>query len=230
MGKPKYQQHYRKEWENIYKWLTPVTSDPARAFCTYCKTQIYAKLTDIKKHANTKKHKVKSNPFINKQQTKIPFKKGLNKSTSLTEATLSLFIAEHCSILSADHLSELCKKQFSDSKATANLRMHRTKCTQIICNVLAPHFIENLRTDVGDKAFSIIIDESTDISVIKVLGVIIRYFSISLKRVVSRFLGLLELPDGSAQAMVEQIKILLQNLQIDPTKMIGVGVDNASVN
>lgn len=32
--------------------------------------------------------------------------------TAQTEASLSLFISEHCSVLSIDHLGELCKEKF----------------------------------------------------------------------------------------------------------------------
>lgn len=77
----------------------------------------------------------------------------------------------HCpSNNSIDHLSDLCKNQFDD---TSKVRLHRTKCTAIIKNVLAPHFINKLKEDISFSKYSILVDESTDIGVIKLLG---KYF------------------------------------------------------
>lgn len=52
-----------------------------------------------------------------------------------------MVIAEHTSFLTVDHVSEACKVMFSDSSAVKNLKLHRTKCKNIIVNVLAPYFI-----------------------------------------------------------------------------------------
>ncbi|GBP34311.1 hypothetical protein EVAR_7362_1 [Eumeta japonica] len=52
--------------------------------------------------------------------------------------------------------------------------MHRTKCTEVIKNVLATHFVEELIKDIGQQKYSLIIDESTDISTSKQLGIVIR--------------------------------------------------------
>ncbi|CAK1603236.1 unnamed protein product [Parnassius mnemosyne] len=94
-----------------------------------------------------------------------------------SEGALTLFIAEHCSILSVDHLGELCKMCFKDSKATQELKLHRTKCTEIMKNVLMPHFRKELLDDIGNQKFSIIMDKSADVSVSKHLGLVIRYYS-----------------------------------------------------
>lgn len=101
------------------------------------------------------------------------------------EAGICLFIAEHCSLLSCNHLSELCKKQFVDSKAACDIQHHRTKCREIITNVLAPHFVTSLTEDIGENAYSLFLHESTDISVVKILGVCIRYFSLNCKTIMS---------------------------------------------
>lgn len=130
--------------------------------------------------------------------------------------------------MAVDHLSDLCKHRFGDSKS-GDLRVHRTKCTNIIKNVLAPHFIEEIVSDLGDQEYSLLLDESTDISVSKILGISIRYFSRSLKTIISTFLGLVEIEDGTANSIVNGIKGLLLVLNIEIKKMIGIGTDNATV-
>ncbi len=60
-------------------------------------------------------------------------------------------IAEHCSILSCDHIGKACKAAFPDSSAAKHFRMHRTKCTEMINGVLAPYFLKRLVSDIGDS-------------------------------------------------------------------------------
>lgn len=96
---------------------------------------------------------------------------------SVAEGTVALFVAEHCSIVTANHLSGVIKKSFSDSITARGYRMKRTKCASLLKYVLYPHFKSDLAADVGEGKFSIIIDESTDISVTKFLSVAIIYYS-----------------------------------------------------
>lgn len=59
LKKKTYAQKYRSEWENVDEfkgWLKPASGDSTKAFCKYCSMEIVAKLFDIKKHAQTKKH------------------------------------------------------------------------------------------------------------------------------------------------------------------------------
>ncbi|CAG4939534.1 unnamed protein product [Parnassius apollo] len=63
---------------------------------------------------------------------------------------------------------------FKDSKTTQELKLHRTKCTEIMKNVLMPHFRKELLDDIGNQKFRIIMDESTDVSVSIHLGLVIR--------------------------------------------------------
>lgn len=81
-------------------WIVKVAGDKSKAKCRYCKHMINAKLFDLKKHAETKKHQLAPQPFVSSLQTKIPFKP---EKTILegerAPAALCLFVAEHCSIL-----------------------------------------------------------------------------------------------------------------------------------
>jgi len=64
-------------------------------------------------------------------------------------------------------LELLCGKNVQDDGGT---KLHRSKCTSIITNILAPSFITLLKEDIGDAKYSLLLDESTDISVCKTLG------------------------------------------------------------
>ncbi|XP_050062963.1 uncharacterized protein LOC126552316 [Aphis gossypii] len=200
MGKPQYIQKFRMEWlkdKAFADWLKKVPEDDSKAFCKSCLCSIRARRPDLVTHAATKKHKSATNAIqthANRIKVVTPCTK-----TAQTEASLSLFISAHCSVLSIDHLGELCKEKFPGSKQAENLSLHRTKY------------------------------ESTDISVTKYLGIAIMYFSTQKSTIVTTFFGLEKLVECNAQAIVESVEKSLETYQIDIKNLIGIGTDNASV-
>ncbi|KAI4813109.1 hypothetical protein KUCAC02_024457 [Chaenocephalus aceratus] len=107
--------------------------------------------------------------------------------------------------------------------------MHRTKCTEMINGVLAPYFLKKLVADVGDQRFSLLLDESTDLSVSKYLGVVIRCFSNTKQTIVSTFLGLVQLEGGDARSIAQALVAFLEKCCLKKEKLLGIGTDNASV-
>lgn len=230
--KKSYAQKYRKEWETeeeFKNWLRPVANDPTKAFCTYCHCEMFARIGDIKKHRTTKKHKDKSDLVSKNRQIEfLPASKN-NTNTLKVEGILSLFIVEHTSIQQIDHLTEALKKCITDSKSVMDVKMHRTKCSAVINNVLAPHFKQRLLDDIESQKYSALLDESTDLSVSKLLGIVIRYFSCTQNKVVSAFLALERLKSTDARGIVTALVNCLQTHGIPLKNLIGIGVDNASV-
>ena len=58
----------------------------------------------------------------------------------------------------------------------------------------------------------------------------VRYYSRKQGKIVATFLAIAELEDGTALSIVSAIKKILCDVQLDPRNLLGVGVDNASVN
>lgn len=84
--------------------------------------------------------------------------------------------------------------------------------------------------DIGNSKYSLIIDEAADVSTTKLLGVMVRYFSAAQKSIVTTFLALIELDDGTAVAIVRALKNFLMRMRLDTKCLLGNGVDNAPVN
>lgn len=233
LKKTGYSQHYRKQWEKeplFQKWLRPVVGNDSKAMCLYCKTEFTAKLYELKRHSESRKHIEKCKPFLTGQSTiSVEKVKSQGDVKTNAEALLSLFIAEHTAFSQVDHLSQLCAKAFPDSKAACSLQLHRTKCGEIIKNVLGPHFKSALKEDIGDSCYSIEIDESTDISVHKYLGIVIRYFSYSMKKMITTFLAIAELETADAIGIVNALVKTIHDYGLNIQKMVGLGTDNASV-
>ena len=164
MGKwAKYNKKYRKEWEKedgLKEWIVAVPSDDCVAACKFCKTTIRAHHSDLINHSATEKHKKNAAPFSN---VRTLFETGIRKSITqnkkICDLTLAAHIACHSSIKTIDHLADVVGK-LTDKE----ISLHRTKCTALINKVLGPSMMKELCNDIGDNDYSLIIDESTDIT------------------------------------------------------------------
>ena len=235
MGKSKsYTQKYVKDWEkeaDFRGWLKPVAGDDLHARCNVCNVTLTAKKKDLKDHSKTDKHRRAT--VTSKCSQKITEKFG-SKSENDSEATkkaeirTALYIAEHGSNAAVDHLGELISTLDRNSTVLKNLKLHRTKCSGLINHVIGPILHEELLNDVGDSYFSLILDESTDVSTTQCLGVMIRYFSKKMKKVVTSMYRLIELEATSANAILEAVLQALDVDKLQVSRLLGIGVDGAS--
>lgn len=84
-------------------------------------------------------------------------------------------MAEHTiPFLAADHLPDLLKECFPDSKIVQGINMKRTKTSAIVKNVIGVTAKEELSDILKTRKFSILTDESTDISSVKTSCVVVR--------------------------------------------------------
>ncbi|XP_068245583.1 zinc finger protein 862-like [Palaemon carinicauda] len=142
---------------------------------------------------------------------------------------MALFIAEHTSVSTCGHLNSLCKACFTDSKIASMTSIKRSKCSAILKNVLYTHFMSDLKNSVGDNAFSLLIDESTDISINKYLGIAIIYHDEIRGQIMSTFLSLTKLEECNASGIVTALKETLHDFGLNIKNLKGLGTDNASV-
>jgi len=99
-----------------------------------------------------------------------------SKAQKATDIEMSMYIAMHSSIRSIDHLGELLGK-WGKGSVLENLHLHRSKCSSIILHILSPEILKTIVEDIGDGGFSIILDESTDVSHEKYMAYCVRYYS-----------------------------------------------------
>ncbi|CAL8239767.1 unnamed protein product [Gadus morhua 'NCC'] len=105
--------------------------------------------------------------------------------------------------------------------------MHRTKCTAVITSVLAPHFREELREDIGESPYSLYLDESTDVSVNKLLCICVKYRSQKHGKFVSTYLGLVNLLSADACGISDATVTFLGEFGLDIKNMVGIATDGA---
>ena len=109
------------------------------------------------------------------------------------------------------------------------MKLHRTKCTALILNVLSPCLLEDLIEDIGNSHYSIIADESITIDTKKVMCLMIRYFRRSRRRVHTTFYRPIELESGTAEQMTNSFKQQLEDDHLKIKNLLGIGIDGANV-
>jgi len=118
-----------------------------------------------------------------------------------------------------------------DPKIVQDFSLGRLKCANIVKNVIAKREVEKIVTNLRACKFSILIDESTDISDVKVMCILFRYVSPLTKKVLTQLLELIALDatNCSANKLFEVFKNLLQEKEIPIKNIVGMASDNASV-
>lgn len=201
--------------------------DINEARCKVCKVSLRAHQTDLQRHAKTKQHinaTKRLNPHQNKQSVLEPHIIEIKNEDKEKDLKLAVYIACHTPIRSIDHLSEILLKDFGHS----NLKLHRTKCSGLIKNVISPVLLLELLEDIGNSRYSLIVDESTDVSTTKYMCVCVRYFSTKKQQVVSEYLGLIELESTKSTDLYEYLKFFLVKMGLELKNMIGIGTDGAN--
>ncbi|XP_071578842.1 general transcription factor II-I repeat domain-containing protein 2B-like [Temnothorax nylanderi] len=201
-----------------------------QAYCKICDQSLRSHLADLQRHARSKKHRENS-AVLNRTKYKSLMSHGyqatITAEKKIVDIKLALYITMHSSIRSVDHLGELLSTLGKGSNLE-NLRLHRTKCSNVIKHVIAPVLFKDLVKAIGKKGYSIIIDESTDVSVTKYLCMCIKYFDTTENRMLTDFLGILEVERATAIDLHKSIVEYLQRIGIPLKNMVAIGTDGAS--
>lgn len=87
--------------------------------------------------------------------------------------------------------------------------------------------LTELVEDIGDRPYSLIVDESTDVSVIKYLAFCVRYYNKKEKKIVNDFLGLIEVERATGIVLCDTSVEYLQKIGMIVHNCIGIGTDDA---
>lgn len=173
----------------------------------------------------TQKHSEAANFILENQPTISSFFK--TDPSKEIEIKLSLFLIEHnVAFATMDHLSKLVKNCFTDSDYAKNISIGRTKSTAIVKNAVGKTQLETICEIMNTNAFSLCIDESTDISNKKLMCLVSRV-CLDFK-IYDFFFGLIEVDKCDAVSLFTAIKKYFLDNKIDYQKqMIGFAADGA---
>ncbi|KAK3909733.1 Zinc finger protein 862 [Frankliniella fusca] len=238
MGKwAKYSKKYNQKWEldPLFKgWLqrTPehlINEGKSEAYCHLCKTCIRPHKSDLIAHKDCATHRRNEKALPGRAQPQLEhfgYEGGATKSTQqkTTDIKICMMVACHTSIKSVDHISEMMRS-LGTGGPLEDLRLHRTKCTKVIEKVIAPSLLVELIEDLGDRFYSLIVDESTDHSTKKLLALCIKHYSPKEGKMLVQYLGIIETPQATAEKLYEATTKFLRDLGLDVRKLLALGTD-----
>ncbi len=140
----------------------------------------------------------------------------------------SVAIACHAAVRATDHLGEIKCESSKKTYFLHDIKHYRTKCTSILTNVVHPCFHDSVIRDIQHTSFSLIIDESTDVSTVKHLCMCVIYVKEDLPSVVTKFLTLLHVTSCTASSRFSDIKSYFDAYNVPLSNIIGLGTDGAS--
>ncbi|XP_031338145.1 uncharacterized protein LOC116167034 isoform X2 [Photinus pyralis] len=220
MGKwAKYVKQHRKEWEEEKQFK-----------------ELRSHRGDLIRHATTSKHKSNMSKINNHCSLRNFGVVVCTDQIKRKELILASFIANHTSIRSIDHLSEIlnkfCEHQNKPSSSAASnvdtLHLHKTKCAALIRNVIAPSLLNELVEDLSNSPFSIIVDESTDVSTDKLLCINIKYYSVKSNAIKLQFLTFVSVTKTTAEDLYNAVTDYLLANKFHLQNLLGIGTDGAN--
>ncbi|KAL6541811.1 hypothetical protein OROGR_011297 [Orobanche gracilis] len=118
--------------------------------------------------------------------------------------------------------------KFALENAPCNCQLTSPKIQKDIVNCCAKETSKRIVEELGDDYFSILADESSDVSQKKQLALCLRYVERKMRNVVERFLGLVHVGDTIALSLRSAIMSLHVEHSLSPFKIRGQGYDGAS--
>ena len=204
-------------------------SSHEEAYCKIFQKSIALRKAATSQHAQTKEHKQKV--FAQSQSSKLLnvfcHKPNVSDSVRKTELELAVCISCHTSMFAIDHLGEVIMKNGSGSNV-GEINLHRTKCCRLIDFVVAPSLKKELKHDLKEKKYSILLGELTDRSSAKHLYVSIRYFSETKNVIESALLGLIPVVSTTGESLFAELKKCLADFNLKLADCIGFNGDGAS--
>ena len=130
-----------------------------------------------------------------------------------------------------DHLVPMLKDTLPDSKILNDMNLGRTKCTNIIKNCLAKTETQELVANLQRCKFSILVDESTDLGLNKVMCVLVKFIPEMSGVPQTQLLQLINLDakDCSAASLYKSFCDCLRENNIPIGNVIGLACDTANV-
>ncbi|CAG9840762.1 unnamed protein product [Diabrotica balteata] len=223
---------FRDSWLTQFSWLK--LESTGQKICKVCNKSIEGSKTHLERHQQNSRHKQ-----LLRQVTSTGNIENLLQNneqhaflTSVKKAEYKLvmgLVVEHNSpMLVMDHVPKLLASTVPDSKIIKSLACGRTKTTNMI-HMLKREAESVLITKLQGTKFSIIIDETTDISTRKCLAILVRYLDKTSYSVMDSLLTLVEVEECTADGLTSAILNVLHTFNINLENVIGFAADNASV-
>lgn len=235
----KYNQKFKASWLTSYPWLeeyqdSQSTQCNAIAKCKVCNTNIVGSLSHIKRHEKTSVHTKKMKTYkttpsvLNAFQDNNSSERKYLRRVKEVEVKIVAFLAENNLPFSlVNNFVPFIRSVAPESKILKDIHMKRVKAAQICNAVIGANHEKEVAKDLQVSNFSLIIDETTDISSKKCLAVVARYYKNGV--ISDVFFSLIELESGTSESVFKSVMDLLNKYKIPVKNLTGIGADNCNV-
>lgn len=226
-----------KDWTKTFQsdWLTQpefkgwLIFQNGKAKCKVCEATLQPGKSDLEKHGKGINHKKKMETFLNQDvQPHITKYATITKKVADVETAICAFMVENNMPLSkADQLTEFIKA-LPEKKVLEKIQLGKQKATNIIRQGMWLHFNKLLVHELDSKFFSIIIDETTDVSVKKQLAILVTYFDLKSFEMKTDLLDIVTCTDSTAEGIYTALTKSLSMCNVNTERWVGFCSDTTA--
>lgn len=165
---------FKSEWQKDPK-LKCFESRGDKAFCFVCSKVVEGSVSHLYRHLNSTYHKTRASAETTCSDIKVQLGKDYSVKEQCEKSRLLWlkFLCEHNLPFSLmDHLIKTAEKAYPDSKIAPNLHSGRTVSRGLIVNCIGKESLDMIIKKLRTQRFSLLVDESTDISTTKQLALV----------------------------------------------------------
>ena len=232
----KHVQSFVDEWltdKQFKEWLSKRVGkeNKPQPYCKYCQKFVTCTKTGLKRHSTSNIHqKNTKDTSVAGTLTSYFTKSATRDETSSMEIKLCAFIAEHNLPISlSDDFIALLKSMFPLNNTLKNVTLGKQKATNVIRQVIGFDYLQEAVSALRERKFSVIIDETTDMSTLKQLAVLVTYFDMEAFSSKYYLLDMVEVADGTADGIYSAVKRVFSELHIPMNNIIGYSSDTTNV-
>ncbi|XP_066969329.1 protein FAM200C-like [Macrobrachium rosenbergii] len=202
-----------------------------KAFCNICSKLIEGTISHLHRHLKTKYYITRAKSVKSPSISSLLKKKNLPaRDGERFRLMLLKFLCEHnISFNVMDHLMKVLKNGAHDSQIIKSVKSGRYTSRQIIVKCIGSESLKEIVEFLKTNRYSIIVDESTDVSTTKQLAIVVRVVNTEKCTVEDKFLQLLDVEDSSAEGLFQLLSTFFYENNIPFSNMLGFAADNASV-
>ncbi|XP_066585523.1 SCAN domain-containing protein 3-like [Prorops nasuta] len=235
---------FKYEWFDDHPewrvWLQEVPNDADKVFCVACNKTLASGKWQVDRHSKAQNH-VENMKKLNISEVRdftIPStssaeeKLSFNDRVKVAEIKLATFFVEHNIPFSySGELLNIFQEIGKEPGILQSMFLGRLKLTNIINNVVCPYETRRITDTLKHQKFSVLVDETSDISNEKKMTLLTRYVDNKSLCVQTDLLQLINLDasDCSAEKIFNAFSNELIKKEIPLSNIIGLGCDNASV-
>lgn len=226
-----YKQKYKSEWEILHPWLRKVND---QAFCSICFKGLANNRAHFKRHETQSKTHAKKMDIQTTTPNIVQSIQSVAKPDQYRKRAAEFGCVMYCvqydlPFLQMDSMPKLLQTTCIDSETAKELKCGRTKSTAILNQIIGPYVKQQIANQLRTCKFSLMLDETTDVSTAKCLVIVARYFEAKQNKILDCFLGLEELTASTAQEIFNVSERIFLNLNVPIENVISLAVDNAAV-